>query len=84
MANERLFPKFCPVCGVASIQVLDRPGIHDLYRCGDGHFFIFELTGEQQRSSEGERRYVTIPVAPKVGDPPIRPGYGMPSTPRLR
>jgi hypothetical protein len=35
-------PKFCPICGHNSIERVTRPGVLNLYRCGDGHFFIFD------------------------------------------
>jgi len=35
-------PKFCPICGQDSIQNVSGKIILNLFRCGQGHYFIFD------------------------------------------
>ena len=64
MANESIHtPRFCPICGQNSIEAYVRPGALHLYRCGNGHFFMFDWfadfsNAEQERQEQrsAERR----------------------------
>ena len=43
MARESAFPpRFCPICGLDSILPIVRKDVLNLYRCGAGHFFVFD------------------------------------------
>jgi predicted RNA-binding Zn-ribbon protein involved in translation (DUF1610 family) len=43
-------PKFCPICGQNSIERVTEREVLNLYRCGEGHFFIFDTDKEPQRN----------------------------------
>jgi predicted RNA-binding Zn-ribbon protein involved in translation (DUF1610 family) len=51
-SNFPVTPKFCPICGHDSIRRVTRREILNLYRCGDGHFFIFDSEPEPKEETE--------------------------------
>jgi predicted RNA-binding Zn-ribbon protein involved in translation (DUF1610 family) len=53
-SNAPVTPKFCPICGHNSIQRVTKRDVLNLYRCGDGHFFMFDIdeTENQEKSSK--------------------------------
>jgi hypothetical protein len=36
-------PKFCPICGKDSIQHVSNQQALQLFRCGQGHYFVFDI-----------------------------------------
>jgi hypothetical protein len=45
-------PDFDMICGHNSVKRVTRRGVLNLYRCGDGHFFIFDTEKEAQEKPQ--------------------------------
>jgi hypothetical protein len=50
-SNTPVAPKFCPICGHDSIKPVTKRGVLHLFRCGEGHYFVFDPKPDEEEES---------------------------------